>query len=84
MFKLWVVNAVSFILLSVLGCTGLMNWLVLPKGYGTKHGFLISFRHFLIEVHQWTALLFMVVIAVHIALHWSYVKMNLKKHGICK
>jgi len=32
-FKLWLTNVVSFVLFSVLGITGLINWLVLPKGY---------------------------------------------------
>jgi hypothetical protein len=30
-FKLWIVNVASFILFSMLGLTGLINWLVLPR-----------------------------------------------------
>jgi hypothetical protein len=29
-------------------------------------------------------LLFMIVIVLHIVLHWSYIKTNLKKHGIVR
>lgn len=82
--KLWVVNVVSFIVFVLLSVTGLVNWLILPKGYGQGKGALISLRHFLIEVHEWTALLFIGIIAVHIVLHWTYVQNNLKRHGILK
>jgi hypothetical protein len=81
-FKLWIVNVVSFVLFSLLSLTGLINWLVLPKGYGARGGFFVSLRHLLVEVHEWTALLFMVIIIVHIVLHWGYIKTNLKKYGI--
>jgi hypothetical protein len=82
--KLWVVNVVSFILFSLLGITGLINWLILPKGYGNRGGVLVSLRHFLVEVHEWAGLLFIIIIVVHIVLHWGYVKTNLKKYGIVK
>ncbi|NQT55389.1 MAG: DUF4405 domain-containing protein [Desulfobacteraceae bacterium] len=68
-YKLWLTNVVSFILLTVLAITGLINWLLLPKGYEAKGSFLITLRHFFIEVHEWTALAFMVTIAIHILLH---------------
>lgn len=35
-FKLWLTNVVSFVLFSVLGITGLINWLVSPKEYEAK------------------------------------------------
>jgi hypothetical protein len=28
----------------------------------------------LVSVHEWTALVFMIVIGIHVSLHWSYVK----------
>jgi hypothetical protein len=83
-FKLWIVNVVSFILFSLLGLTGLINWLALPKGYGNREGLLVSLRHFLVEVHEWTGLLFIIIIVVHIVLHWGYIKTNLKKYGIVR
>lgn len=83
-FRLWIVNVISFILFSLLGLTGLINCLILPTGDGPRRGFQRSLRHFLVEVHEWTALLFMIVIVVHIVLHWSYIKSNLEKHGIVR
>jgi cytochrome b subunit of formate dehydrogenase len=82
--KLWIVNVISFILFIILFSTGLLNWLVLPRGYEARGSFSVSLRHFFIALHEWTALIFMVVIAVHIVLHWTYIKSNLKKYGILK
>jgi hypothetical protein len=82
--KLWIVNVISFILFFILCGTGLLYWLVLPKGYEARGSFLVSVRHFLIAFHEWTAVIFMIVIAVHIVLHWTYIKTNLLKYGIMK
>ena len=82
--KLWMVNVISFILFIVLCSTGLLNWLVLPRGYEARGSFLVSLRHFFIAFHEWAALIFMIVVAVHIVLHWPYIKSNLKKYGFMK
>ncbi|RZB33721.1 MAG: hypothetical protein SRB2_03832 [Desulfobacteraceae bacterium Eth-SRB2] len=76
--KLWIVNVTSFILFIILCSTGLLNWLVLPRGYQAREGFLVSLRHFFIAIHEWVALIFMVVVAIHIILHWPYIKSNLR------
>lgn len=78
--KLWIVNVISFFLFSLLCATGLINWLLLPRGYGSGAGFLVSFRHSLITLHEWTGLLFMIIIGIHIAFHWGYVRKNLERH----
>ena len=82
--KLWIVNVISFILFIILFVTGLLNWLVLPRGFEARGSILVSLRHFLIAFHEWTALIFMIVTAVHIVLHWTYIKTNLLKFGIMK
>ena len=78
--RLWIVNVISFFLFSLLSVTGLINWLLLPRGYGSRAGFLVSLRHSLVTIHEWTALLFMIVIGVHISLHWAYVKKTLDRY----
>lgn len=45
---------------------------------------MVSARHFLIAVHEWAGLIFIIVIVIHIKLHWPYVKSNLQKTGIMK
>ena len=82
--KLWIVNVISFILFVILCCTGLINWLVLPRGYEARGNFLVSLRHFFISLHEWLGLIFMVVIVIHMVLHLPYIKSNLKKYGIMK
>jgi hypothetical protein len=82
--RFWIINVVSFVLFIILSATGLINWLLLPKGYEARGSFLITLRHFFVEVHEWTALAFMVTIAIHILLHWGYVKTNFKKSDILK
>ncbi len=81
---LWLINVVSFVLFVILSITGLINWLVLPKGYAAKGGFLVTLRHFLVEIHEWAALGFMVTIVIHVFFHWTYVRSNLKKNNILK
>jgi len=83
-FKLWTVNVLSFILFVLLSVTGLLNWLVIPRGYEARGSVLVSVRHFLITIHEWTALIFMIMITIHIILHWKYIRSNLKKYSIMK
>lgn len=82
--KLWIINLISFILFILLSGTGLLNWFVLPRGYEARGSFLVSLRHFFIALHEWTASIFMIVVAVHIILHWPYIKSNLKKYRFMK
>jgi hypothetical protein len=82
--QMWVVNLLSFLLFSLLGVTGLINWLLLPRGPGSGGGFLFGLRHFLRDVHEWAALGFIIVIGFHLVLHWGYIKTRLKRYGLMK
>ncbi|MBI5062229.1 MAG: DUF4405 domain-containing protein [Desulfatitalea sp.] len=77
--KIWTVNMISFILLAVLAFTGLINWLLLPRGYQAA-GALLSLRHFLHDIHAWAALFFIIGMLVHWSLHWGYIQSNLKRY----
>lgn len=83
-FKLWTVNVLSFVLFILLSVTGLLNWLALPRGYEARGTVLVSVRHLVVTIHEWTALIFIITIAIHIFLHWTYIRSNLKKYGIMK
>ena len=78
--SLWVVNIASFIIFCLLAVTGLINWLVLPRG-GGRGSWMMETRHLLMDVHAWLAVLFLVVMIVHLLLHGSYIKANLAKSG---
>jgi hypothetical protein len=80
--KLWIVNVISFILFVILCSTGLINWLLLPRGYEARGNFLVSLRHLFVDVHEWVGLIFMGMVVIHIVLHWPYIKSNLKKYGV--
>lgn len=82
--QLWAVNLISFLLFSFLCITGLINWLLLPRGPGAGGGLLIGLRHFLRDVHQWAAIGFIIVVAIHLFLHWGYIKAHLKHFGLMK
>jgi hypothetical protein len=77
--NLWIVNCISFTLFSLLAVSGLVNAYILPRGFRGGEGFFFSFRHVLVEVHEWTALAFIFIITIHLFLHWSYIRANLKK-----
>lgn len=77
--KLWQVNIVSFVLFSILATTGLINAFLLPRGFRGEGGFLFSLRHFLMGVHEWTALAFIFIIGIHLFLHWPYIRARLNK-----
>ncbi len=79
---LWKVNVISFVLLAILCSTGLLNWLVLPRGFEARGSFLVSVRHFFVTIHEWAGLAFMVMVVIHLVLHWTYIKSNLKKMGM--
>lgn len=81
---LWWINIMMALLVFILAVTGLLNWWVIPKGYAIRGSFLISVRHIFLQVHQWAALLFIFILALHLYLHWSYVITNLKKYGFLK
>ncbi len=77
-FKLWIVNVVSFAFFTLLSITGLISWFI-------SHTDLFeSLSHFFREVHEMSAFAFMILIGIHLFLHWDYVKINLRKYGIAK
>jgi len=79
--RLWRVNIVSFGLFCLLALTGLINAYVLPRGFRGEGRFLYSLRHFLMGVHEWMALAFMLAIGIHLFLHWPYIREHLKKEA---
>jgi cytochrome b subunit of formate dehydrogenase len=66
------IDGVLFIALLVLLVTGIIMYVVLPPG-GHDKVWLSLTRHEWGDIHFWTAVIFTVVIAVHLLLHSSWI-----------
>jgi hypothetical protein len=88
----WVKNYVLFIIMLLLGLTqavsGFLLWLVIPgghRGFGISPGGQLSVatvlwsRYTWIELHDWTAVALVVMVIIHIALHWKWIVNMAKK-----
>lgn len=88
-----IVDTISFVDVLGLGATGLIMKYILPPGSGEGHG--VGFRggrsteaakelwslsrHEWGAVHFYLAVLFVALMAVHIVLHWDWVKCQIKR-----
>ncbi len=86
----WVQNYLLFIVLFLLALfqavTGFLLWLAMPGG-GYRGGrgiesadtlFLWS-RNTWINLHDWTAVALLVIVIIHIILHWKWILYTTKK-----
>jgi len=77
MFLLGLTQAVS----------GFLLWLVIPgghRGFGIRSGQLADItilwsRYTWIELHDWTAVALLVMVIIHIVLHWKRIVSMIKK-----
>lgn len=78
-----VLLAVSFVLLAVTGAV--MRW-VLPPGTGGRHGgraagreLLNMSRHDFGDVHFWIAGIMVLLVLLHLALHWGWIRASTQR-----
>jgi hypothetical protein len=89
--KKWVQNYILFIIMFLLALlqavSGFLLWLVIPGGQGYRGGrgveladstFLWS-RHTWIDLHDWVAVALVVMVIVHLILHWKWIVYMTKK-----
>ncbi len=90
--KKWVQNYILFIIMFLLALfqavSGFLMWLVIPGGGGGYQGgrgaeltgadFLWP-RHTWIDLHDWTAVALVVMVIVHLILHWKWIIYTTKK-----
>ena len=77
-----IVDTIAFFPLLVAAVTGIIIWLYLPRGsqlaaFGTvlsHQTFLGIQRQIWLDVHTYLGLLFTALVAIHLVLHWSYIK----------
>jgi uncharacterized BrkB/YihY/UPF0761 family membrane protein len=78
--RLWFLNLTLFLCFILLSLTGLIPWVILPRGQRLRDGGeLHALRDMLIELHEWVALVFIALIVVHLVWHWSYIMANAKR-----
>jgi hypothetical protein len=93
--KKWLQNYVLFVIMFLLALfqaiSGLLMWLVIPQGgYQGGRGVaadttFIWDRHTWIDLHDWTAVALLVMVIIHLILHWKWIiYMTKKSLGIQK
>ena len=78
---LYAVVAASFVTFLVEAVSGFVLWLVLPSGLGGGRGrgggfsgeSFIFDRHTWLDIHDWAAVVLVLLIAVHVAMHWKWI-----------
>jgi hypothetical protein len=84
------INYLLFILMILLGLiqaiSGFLLWRVIPGGgYQGGRGTFVSDNSFLgdrnawISIHDWTAVALVVIVMIHIILHWNWILSTTKK-----
>jgi cytochrome b subunit of formate dehydrogenase len=90
--KKWLRNYILFIIMLLLGAiqviSGFLLWLVIPGGHRglgiTRSGLfadtdVLWSRYTWIEIHDWTAVALLVIVIIHIILHWKWITFMTKK-----
>jgi Domain of unknown function (DUF4405) len=77
-----IVDTIAFFPFLIAAVTGVVLWLFLPCGGEFRRGgaqfgqyvFLGVVRHTWLDVHTYLGLLFVALVALHLVLHWGYIK----------
>ena len=79
------VDVLTLLAILLMVGTGLVMKFTLPPGSGGR-GLILSGlgRHDWGDVHFWASVALGVLLVLHVALHWAYVKTNLKRTGMLK
>ena len=81
-----IIDIISFFFCLFLAFSGFILWKILPSGSGFHGGreiienniFLGLFRYEWNQIHVYAGLIFIVLIFIHLILHWSWIK-NISK-----
>ena len=76
--QLYILAVIMFLLSLVEGVSGFVLWLVLPRGGGSHGGggverSFIWTRDTWLDLHDWFAVALVVVVLIHIILHWKWI-----------
>jgi cytochrome b561 len=86
--KKWIKNYILFVLLLLCGfvqaVSGFLLWLIIPGGHRglSRSGQITEVlwsRYTWIEIHDWVAVALLVLVIIHIILHWKWIIFMTKK-----
>ena len=77
-----IVNIISFFVFLIVSFTGIILWKILLSGSGFRGGralsednvFLGLFRHQWNDIHIYAGLILIILVFIHLALHWSWIR----------
>jgi hypothetical protein len=77
-----IVNIISFLVALMSFLSAIIVWQVLPSGQGFRGGkgelenifFLGLARHHWMDIHIISSLIFIILIIIHLILHWHWIK----------
>ena len=83
----YIVFITMFLLALFQAVSGFVMWLVLPSGWGYQGGrgsvvpeVFIWERHTWINLHDWVAMALLVLLVIHLGLHWKWILYHTKKY----
>ncbi|RJP64712.1 MAG: DUF4405 domain-containing protein [Candidatus Abyssobacteria bacterium SURF_17] len=78
----FIIDMIMFILIAALITIGLLLGLVIPTGeVPPQQKYLLQLhRHDWGDIHLYLALIFLVVLVIHIYLHWAWIKATTRKY----
>ncbi|MCL6446582.1 MAG: DUF4405 domain-containing protein [Armatimonadetes bacterium] len=66
-----------------LAISGFVRWLILPGagrgGWREGESVFIFTRHTWTDLHQWLAVIFSVLVVIHLCLHWNWLVATTKR-----
>ena len=80
--KYWILAIVMAVLSVIEGVTGFVLWLGFPEGgggAGKLYGGIRNMtywgvtKHTWIDIHDWVAVALVVIVVIHIAVHWKWI-----------
>lgn len=86
----WVRNYILFVIMFLLALfqalSGFVLWLVLPHGQGYRGGRGLELANYFwwprdtwMDLHDWTAVALLVLVIIHLVLHWKWIVYTMKK-----
>jgi len=77
-----IVNIISFFIFLIISFTGITLWKIFLSGSGFQGGrtlsedniFLGLFRHQWNDIHIYAGLILIILVFIHLALHWSWIR----------